>query len=567
MARWKLTKDNGTHAWTPVRDEATFGRTAATMDQRIISLGIFVMLSTTGFAQSGYNMLIGGGGYDEATAGIARATDGSIYMAGSTASFGTGADFLHRNAYVVKVDPTGLIAWTRAIGGANDEVAWGLAATSDGGCIITGYAQQNVTTDRDLFVVKLSATGSLEWNRNYGGSGYESGFGIAEDGAGGYVVAGTTTSYGWGSSDIYALRLDADGDTLWTKVFGTPYSDETWDMIRTSDGNFVISASMFIDSGSGAQSPALFKIDPDGQVVWDHLYLGESGVFAHISGVIELANGEIQLAGQRSGTGNGDALLIRANATGGFVWAREYQLPSSPGEWFEDLVQTEDGDLIMAGWYSNDFGQGTLLVRVDSSASIVEAASHPAGSFTFDDARIEGVLDNLNGTFTLGGTMRWDDGATTNDFHLFVTGPAESGLLPPCFGSLDDMEFTSRTFGDQALLNPPYAGGQVSTPTWTVGTGGDVNILCDNIGLGTVADYVRAKVDLTSWPGAIQLQGAFQAYRFFEIIDAAGRSVSYGSLPSSGLLNTTALAAGSYTLCFSPRSVAEQEALRFMVLD
>jgi hypothetical protein len=131
------------------------------MHQRDLAFCGIILMANSGYCQSGYNIRIGGGGYDEATAGIARGTDGSIYMAGSTASFGTGADFLHRNAYVVKLDPTGLIAWTRAIGGTNDEAAYGLAATTDGGCIITGYAQQTATTDRDLFVAKLSATGAL----------------------------------------------------------------------------------------------------------------------------------------------------------------------------------------------------------------------------------------------------------------------------------------------------------------------------------------------------------------------------------------------------------------------
>jgi hypothetical protein len=316
------------------------------------------------------------------------------------------------------------------------------------------------------------------------------------------------------------------------------------------------------------QSPALFKIDLNGEVLWDHLYsVAAAGMLGHIFSMTELANGELQLAGSYQGVDDGDMLLVRADASGGLLWAKRGYFSFPQTEWVEDVLQTENGDLVLAGWRYSDTHEGPALVRVDGSVSGVSTVTLPGASITFDDARIEGVIDNLNGTFTLGGSISWDDNQFGRDFHLFVTGPDMNGLLSPCFGGIGDgAEFVALTLTDQPFLNPSSEGGQVSTPTWAVGTGGDVNVLCDNIGLGIQPPTPDAMVGIAASSNAIQLLGSFQAYQFYHVCDAAGRNVLEGILPASGLLSTTHLASGSYALCLSQRDGAGTKALRFEVM-
>ncbi len=167
----------------------------------------------------------GGSDLDYANA-IAQAPDGGFYLAGVTGSNDGSVTGWQggRDAWVIRTDANGLLQWQKTLGGSYNEEANAIAVTSDGGCVVGGWTN-SIDGDvanfhggqSDGWVVKLSPSGSLEWEKNYGGSGEDvfSGIGIAPDGN--YILAGTTYSNDLdvqghhGGGDMWILKLDVQG--------------------------------------------------------------------------------------------------------------------------------------------------------------------------------------------------------------------------------------------------------------------------------------------------------------------------------------------------------------------
>jgi hypothetical protein len=149
---------------------------------------------------------IGEGGEDIANS-IIQSSDGGYVVAGYTASFGAGgSDF-----YVVKLDSSGNAEWTKTIGGGSWDEARSIIQSSDGGYVVAGYTQ-SFGAGGDMYVVKLDSSGNVVWTRTIGGSSNEVANSIIQSRDGGYVVAGYTRSFGAGSFDIYVVKLDSSGN-------------------------------------------------------------------------------------------------------------------------------------------------------------------------------------------------------------------------------------------------------------------------------------------------------------------------------------------------------------------
>jgi uncharacterized delta-60 repeat protein len=150
---------------------------------------------------------LGGSGY-ETSSYIQETSDGGALLVGTTDSFGAGsADF-----WIIKFSSDGDIEAQATLGGSEDDVAYSIQETSDGGCIVAGETYSFGAGDSDFWVVKLSSAGVIEWQKTYGGSSYDSARSVQETSDGGYIVAGNTESFGTGESDILILKLDSNGD-------------------------------------------------------------------------------------------------------------------------------------------------------------------------------------------------------------------------------------------------------------------------------------------------------------------------------------------------------------------
>jgi hypothetical protein len=167
---------------------------------------------------------------------LIQTSDGGYAIAGLTQSFGAG-DW---DVYVVKLDTHGNLQWTKTIGGKKEDGGLSLIQTSDGGYAIAGYTFSFGAGEADVYVVKLDANGNLQWTKTIGRPGNEIGFSLIQTSDGGYVIAGSTESFGVGGADVYIVKLDANGNLQWTKTIGGKGWDAGFSLIQTSDGGYAI---------------------------------------------------------------------------------------------------------------------------------------------------------------------------------------------------------------------------------------------------------------------------------------------------------------------------------------
>jgi hypothetical protein len=168
---------------------------------------------------------------------VQQTADGGYIIAGSTRSFGAG----YSDVYLIKTNRNGIRTWDRTFGGTSDDYSYSVHQTSDGGYIIAGATCSYGMGSSDVYLVRTNAAGDPLWTKAFGGDLWDYGRSVQQTQDGGYIVAGYTRSYGAGYSDVYLIRTDPTGDTLWTKTFGGPRADYAYSVQQTTDGGYVIS--------------------------------------------------------------------------------------------------------------------------------------------------------------------------------------------------------------------------------------------------------------------------------------------------------------------------------------
>jgi len=157
-----------------------------------------------------------GGSDKDVAQSLIQTTDGGYAVAGFTSSKGAG----DRDFWVIKLDYQGNMVWDRTYGGINDDVAQSLIQTTDGGYAVAGYTYSKGAGDRDFWVIKLDKKGNKVWDKTFGGSNDDWAFSIIQTTDGGYAVAGFTSSKGAGDRDFWVIKLDVQG-TTWEKFTST----------------------------------------------------------------------------------------------------------------------------------------------------------------------------------------------------------------------------------------------------------------------------------------------------------------------------------------------------------
>jgi hypothetical protein len=220
----------------------------------------------------------GSNGYD---VGLIRTDGGGHALWGKSFGFGCGysalqtADsgfvvtgFLSRNGddiYLVKTNSSGDTMWTRLYGGDSSETGRSVQQTADGGYIIAGDTKSFGNGGRDVYLVKTDTVGDTMWTRTFGGTDDDEGYSVKQVVDGGYVIAGFTESFGAGRRDMYVIKTNATGDTLWTRTFGGGNDDEGQSVQQTTDGGYVI-CGYTKSFGAGGADVWLIKTDSLGNV-------------------------------------------------------------------------------------------------------------------------------------------------------------------------------------------------------------------------------------------------------------------------------------------------------------
>ena len=206
--------------------------------------------------------------------------------------------------YAVRTDDLGDTLWTRVYGGDGQDIASSAVETYDHGFALAGGTRSFGATFGDFYLVRTDEDGDTLWMRTYGGDFGEHAYCMRETSDGGFIVVGYTDSYGAGNGDFYLVRTSEDGDTLWTRVYGGSGSDVAYSVAETPDGGFMVVGGT-ASFGSGLQDVYIVRTDANGDSIWTWVHGGSMNDFAH--SIILGTSNVYLLAGYTQSWGAGDA--------------------------------------------------------------------------------------------------------------------------------------------------------------------------------------------------------------------------------------------------------------------
>jgi len=302
----------------------------------------------------------GGPNWDQANS-VQQTADGGYIVTGYTWSFG--ADKC--DVYMLKIDPNGDPAWTRTFGGTNEDYGYGgfgVQQTTDGGYIIGGTTDSYGAGMFDVYLIKTNASGDTLWTRTYGGADYDEALSVQQTVDNGYIVAGFTQSFGAGNRDVYLIKTDASGDTIWTKCYGAGSNDYGSSVRQTMDDGYVI-AGFTKSYGSGGADVWLIKTDSLGDTLWTRTFGGADDDLG--TSVQPTADGGFVVAGRTLGAGGYDLLLVKTDSSGDTLWTRTFG--GGGDDRGSTVQQTADSGYIVTGWWS---AREVYLIKTDGDGNV-----------------------------------------------------------------------------------------------------------------------------------------------------------------------------------------------------
>ena len=269
---------------------------------------------------------------------------GGLVIAGFTESFGMGGF----DCYLIRTDLEGEMQWSKTFGGEHNDRCWALLPASDGGYVLVGETTSFGSGAEDCYLIKTDASGNEVWSKTFGGEKGDRCFSIAQADDGGFLLAGQTYSEGAGDRDVYLVKTDASGNEVWSKTFGGPASDVGHSVTRTAEGDFVVTG--YTTSFAIAEDdPYLIKIDARGQTQWTRVIAME-GVNHTLTGE-QAADGGFFLGGFSNFGPNGAnaALLVKTDGDGNLEWSRDLFVTTTGQSLGYTVRATSDGGSILTG--------------------------------------------------------------------------------------------------------------------------------------------------------------------------------------------------------------------------
>ena len=433
--------------------------------KKIILILFFIYSSIIPIAaQYQFQRTVGGTNHEQANS-IIQTTDGGYAVTGYTYSYAAG----YEDMYIVKLNSSGAIQWTRTVGGAGDDQALSIIQTTDGGYAVAGWSTSFGTGYADYYIVKIDASGTLQWNRIINRANNDYGITVNQTTDGGFALAGVSATGGVFSGDIFIVKLNASGIYQWSKTYGGSGDEVAYSIIQTTDGGFGVAG--YSDSYGPHNEFYFIKLDSSGILQWSRL-LGETSSGSDATSVIQTTDGGFALAGgfQPTGTGNYDMYIIKLSSSGSLQWTRT--LGGTGDDKAQSIMQTTDAGFVVAG-YTNSFGAGNYdmyIVKLNNSGTL--QWSRTLGGSGDDQA--QSITKTNDGGFIVAGYTE-SFGAGVKDFYIVkfdANGNTCGNTITPSTisGTIGTLVTPTTIVTTQ---NPT-----VTSPTPTSNSGGTLTTIC-----------------------------------------------------------------------------------------
>jgi hypothetical protein len=255
-----------------------------------------------------WNRTIGGVG-NEWIWEIEKTSDGGYAFAGRTNSYGAGLN----DYWLLKTNAEGIPEWNVTLGGVEDDRARSLLITDDYGYLVHGWSSSYGAGMIDFWLVKTDQNGNTQWNKTYGGTETERGIPLVNSEDGGYVLAGSTVSYGAGSNDFYLVKINVKGNMIWNKTYGGEYGETVGYLLNTVDGGYALVG--YTESfGAGGRDIYMVLTDSEGKLLWNTTFGGSE--YEGMGFSINTSDGGYLIGGNTQSYGNGesDSFIIKLNS-------------------------------------------------------------------------------------------------------------------------------------------------------------------------------------------------------------------------------------------------------------
>jgi hypothetical protein len=390
--------------------------------------------------------------------------------------------------------------WDRSYGGSENDDLEVVLQTSDGGYIMGGTSYSGISGHKtkasrggsDFWVVKVDASGDIEWNKVYGGDGNDRLSALISTKDGGYLLGGTTLSGKNGNKsdnlrgeeDYWVVKITAKGKVQWDQSVGGRASDYLRDVIQTSDGGYLLggqSNSMSnrekSDDARGAYDFWIVKLNSAGKQKWDKTYGGNS--WEDFSSILETSDGGFLLGGSSVSMVSGDKTspqisyceeecaydfwVVKTDASGNKLWDKTYGAAGGEqGEMITDMAHTQDGGYLLAGFSDSGAGYDKTEPKVGhgwrdywvlkiNDQGVIQWDKTIGGE---EDEGLTSVLATSDGGFLLGGYSQSgiggdkteagkDEDSNTYDYWVVKLNSMGSKLWDRTFGGMGDSMLSS----------------------------------------------------------------------------------------------------------------------------
>lgn len=259
-----------------------------------------------------------------------------------------------------------------------------------------------------LLLFTINTNAQKIFQKTFGGVADDLANAVLQTNDGGFLIAGTSKSVGAGGSDVILLKLNSNGDSVWTKTFGGSLDDEANTLENTADGGYIISGNTW-SYGAGTRDMFLIKLDSTANLQWSAAYGGPGGQTCNAAH--QLPDGGYILAGSSDnfGAGNFDYYLVRADSNGNFKWGQTFGF--FPQEFCYEVGLMADGGFLLSGQMVGT-GPNTseyFVVKTDSNG--FQQWSKTYGG-TESDLCYAACLTSMGGVIKTGSSTSFNQGFT-----------------------------------------------------------------------------------------------------------------------------------------------------------
>jgi hypothetical protein len=270
----------------------------------------------------------------------------------------------------MKTNSIGDTLWTKSFGGKGQDNGWAVRQVKDGGFIIVGCTNSYGAGGMDVFLIRTDSKGDTLWTKTYGGDGDEYGWDIQITTDDGFIIASQTDGIGKGDIDAYLIKTDSNGNLEWTRSFGGEKIDRVFSVRQTPDGGYIAAGITysFTSVDDNDRDAYLLKTDKSGEMEWFKTFGGDAYDVGH-EVTLTSDEGYLVVGYGESFASNGtrDVYLIKTDENGEEMWIKVY------GEVVDERgikgVQTKDGGFIVVGL--TDKYWDVYLIKTDNKGEVL----------------------------------------------------------------------------------------------------------------------------------------------------------------------------------------------------